>query len=262
MVLEGGYAFGQRRSLENTYSSIDQDWNTASLRWRYTDRGTFDGGLETMISATDYENQTRNDAESVSLGLFANWTPSDYTSFFGSIGIQEFQFDDSRSLNGSRNSSIYGALGISNQLNNEFRQTLSIGQGSQLSDLADYTENSYIRYGVDWDATDGTRLNGYLSYNRSKEGGEGRNERLDSIQVGLNLSQKLTEHLTLGLRANHSSYRSNLTNRDYSEWRAQTWLSWQVNRAFSITGSYEHWRAQGDAHFKENRLLLGTSLSF
>lgn len=259
-TLAAGYEIGRRESLEDEFSGIDYDWQSASLRLAQGDGAGIVYGIEGAASWADYADSSRNDLDSYSIGLFADWLLTDYTSIYGSVGYEEWQssgIDDS-----FEDSGFYVAAGIRNALNDRFNHQFSFGRNSSLSEFADLSQNDFLRYQLDWDITDTTRLSGVTSYAISEEMGNGRSERSKVLYAGAQLRQILSEHLTVGLSASHSDHDSNLAERDYYEQRGQGWLSWNLNPDVALTLSYEHWRASGDVHFEENRFLLSSSLSF
>ena len=260
--LELGYEYGVQSSFDSEFDDLDRDWQTAFGVLSVTDGSTLTGGIETRASWTTYDSDTRNDADTTSIGAFVQWIPSDYTNVQASLGIERWDIGESSRFPASTQNTFYGSIGISNQLNEDFRHTLSIGRSSSLSEFASFSQSNFVRYGFDWDLSDATRINGFASYARSAEKGGGRNEKLDSHSVGLTIQQRLSDYVTLGLKGSHQVYGSNLSGRSYSETRSQAWLTWYVNEALTLSASYEHWRGDGDIHFEDNRILLGTSISF
>lgn len=259
---EIGYQNGRRRAFDDRFSSIDYKWHSASARLALTDAGSYEMGVDASASWADYEDPSRNDSDSYSVGIFARLPLTDYTEIHWLAGIEDWNFQGSDRLPATDHQGFFGTLELSNQLNDVFRHSLSIARHSSLSEFSDYTIYEQLRYGFEYRILEGTRLNGAASFRRSSERGSGRSERRNSFHGELGIHQTLTPYVSVGAHASYSDHDSNLNDRSYSEQRGQAWLSWQINDRLSLTGSYEHWRSDGNVQFAENRALIGASFAF
>jgi len=95
-------------------------------QWRHPCRGTTGGGL------TSYTGNTYNDNQHASVGAFASFQISEYSSLKLSAGYVHYSFDPGGSLpNGDTLGAVYGDLTYSQRISALVSHSIALGRSLQ-----------------------------------------------------------------------------------------------------------------------------------
>ncbi len=264
--LAAGYDFFIARSLSEDYEFIDRDAHEFFLSPSYSPRQTWRVGVESGLSLVDYEEDVQNDVDSIFVGAFLDTPISHYTSVRVAGGYQSLDYA-SGGVNGDVEdySGAYGNIAISNQLNSEFRHTLTAGRETGLGVLSNFTIIDYVRYGFTIEPEDGSSFSAGVFYENENDSDAILSEDLTRTGVDAYYRRLLTRYLGVGLGGSYSQIDSDVSGRSYDQWTASADLSYSLTRRTTLSLIYRYWSVDAedeDQSFEQNRVTLGMNYAF
>lgn len=184
-------------SAENT-SDGSMDSFLTSLSCTLSD--SLGVGIEAGAEAAKSKGNVLNDGTTYHIGPVVNCELSQYLSVQASFGFQGGEYESTGSVKDSSTlSAYYASVGVANNLNSQFRHSLSFGQESQRGSFSNYTLSKYLRYQASWDLIQGVRLGASAAFQDIKESGGIFAEHFRNMSFGMYCGLNVTAHISFSL---------------------------------------------------------------
>ena len=166
-------------------------------------------GLDASASYIRYNDHTFNDAASVLVGPYIDWSITDSTRFYVEGGYQDYLDEGGGSIGsvGDQNS-YYVKSELDNRLTDYFNQRLSFSRTIEAGYTSQFYELLHVEYAADWKLTPSLIVDPVLFYEHYRTTG-GFNENCDRFGTDLGLRYILTPSVTVG-----ADYRYVLNSSD------------------------------------------------
>ena len=266
-------------AMESRFSQFDRTINSIQGAITYSPHGTWSTGLEFSLSRLEYDQQLLNDGSMKNLGVFfrTNLGKSTYLKVAG--GYQNFQFDNPILLAppavvdfNTDMEDYYFNLSISNQLNNRFSHTLSLGHESALNLTSNFVTASYINYGISMITSRGGRLSLstyfedatpsaiYLPPSPFASQGEVRQHGFDVYY-----SHQITSKIRMGTGYHYGRTDAKAPGNDFDQHAFNVDFNMALTAKSNVNFGYRYFTTDtvGVAQdFNQHRLILGFNYNF
>ncbi|MGK0184482.1 MAG: hypothetical protein ACI9R3_000248 [Verrucomicrobiales bacterium] len=263
LTIHGTVDVSRDESLSEEFDAINNDRLTSSAGLTFSPNGEYTLGFQGTWSQRDYDTDFNNDADVASVGLFAHSPISDFTRLEANAGYQTFDFSmDGASGDTDQLGDHYASLAIRNELNEIMTHSLLGGHGADFGALSNFESYDFVRYELNAEPLDGTSIDLAIGYRRNDESGL-RDAQDETLNASLHLSQRLTDHIVVGLNGAYSRNKANLEGRGFDEKRLQAYARLHLNESMNLNLSYQRRDVGGDVSgFVENGVVAGVSIDF
>lgn len=263
-------------ALGSGNGQFNRTMNSLHASLTYSPTATWILGTEGGVSLLNYKQPTLNDGVLFNWGAFVSVPLGKSTTVKLSGGVQIFKFDSPTVLPptgpGDPNdlSSYYYNLSFTNQLNNRFSHTLTIGHESSINLASNYVTSDFVNYGLSMIAWKGGRfsLSGYFENSKPSlinAAFPGTGNRLTQYGLDFYYTHQLTSKLRAG--AGYHYGRADSANRAQDS--DQHGFSFDLNYALSqkagLNLGYRYFLTdtRGVANDStQTRLILGINYNF
>ncbi|MDD2708148.1 MAG: hypothetical protein PHV34_09075 [Verrucomicrobiae bacterium] len=160
VILSAGYDHEMFKTLDDTYSYLDQDTDTFRVRAGYRAISPLVAGVQTSVSRTEYKQTFQNNSTSVSPGAYASIIASEYLQAEVDLSYQMSSFDTGGAVgDNSRFESLVFSAMIQNQLNRWMNHSLRAARYTPLGIGSNYTDIYEINYDASFDVVRDVSLN-------------------------------------------------------------------------------------------------------
>lgn len=263
LTIHGMVDLSRDEALSEEFDTINNDRLTSSAGLTLSPNGEYTLGVHGTWSQREYDTNFNNDADVASMGFFAHTPVSDYTRVEANGGYQTFDFStDGTSGDMEQLGDYYMSLAIRNELNDVMTHSILGGHGADFGSLSNFEAYDFVRYELNAEPMPGTSLDLALGYRWNDESGI-RDAQDETLNVSLHGSQRLTDHLVVGVRGAYTRNEANLEGRGYDEKRLQAYARLHLNEATSLNLSYQRWDvSRNQSGFVENGIVTGVSVDF
>jgi len=195
-----GYDHTNQIALNSSGKGLDQTTENffSSLSWRLSD--ALGVGLDAGLSTIKYTEDLLNNGTNYHFGPTFQLRLSNYLSMEGAFGYQGGVYDSNGQTGDSSNlGSYFFNVGFQNNLNLQFRHTLSFGHEAEQGVASNFTESNYIRYQASWDAIRKVNLSFFASFVDAAESGGVFAEHFRYYEFGLVTGFQLTQKIAVSL---------------------------------------------------------------
>jgi hypothetical protein len=234
VVVTVGYDHYNFISTTDTFEYLDRAAEMVNGSIAFTPNSTMAVGLEGAFVDTYYDQNTLNDSQSYSVGLFLETQVTSHVKFRIAGGYQNIDFDNTGIVNDPNDlEDFYANALLSHRVNSVLTHSISAGHETQLGINSNYVRLNYVRHNANWNILYHTLLSTELFYEDADDsGGAGpllvpgpggflfnpfQAEHLHRYGGALTLGYQLTQHVTLGFRYQYTHKESDLILRDYSQ---------------------------------------------
>jgi len=181
-------------TLDEASHSID----TVFVRPAYKIAPTVTVGLNASASYIQYDTSLFNDAASILVGPYVDWSITDATRLYVEGGYQDFLDEGGGSIgNVGDANSYYVKTELDNRLTDSFNQRLSLSRTIEAGYTSQYYELLHVEYAADWKLTPDFVFDPVFFYEHYTASG-GVSETGDRFGTDLGLRYILTPSITLG----------------------------------------------------------------
>jgi hypothetical protein len=205
--LTAGYNHYNLWVIGDTFSEASHSIDTVYLRPSYKVAPTATVGLDASYNYIQYDESTFNNASSVLVGPYLDWSITDSTRFYVEGGYQDY-LDEGGGDIGSvgDDNSYYVKTELDNRLTDSFNQRLSFSRTIETGYTSQFYELEHVEYAADWKMTPDLVFDPVLFYEHYNTSG-GVSETGDRFGTDLGMRYILTPSVTLG-----ADYRFILNN--------------------------------------------------
>ncbi len=205
-------------STNSDFDYLDRNAEDLTASISFAVSSTTGVGLESSYVYSYYDQNVLNDSQTYSIGAFVETQMTNYMKVRFAGGYQMINFDNTGSVNDSRDlRDFYANVLISHRLNSIVTQTLSAGHESQLGVNSNYITLNYVRHTVNWNILRNTLLSTEFFFEDADESGGFIDEHLHRYGGALTVGYQFTPHVTLGLRYQYTLKDSDVKDRDYTQ---------------------------------------------
>jgi hypothetical protein len=190
----------------------------------------------------------------------ANLTQQTSTKLKEDTTFNSRSFDRSGDMN-----DYYYNVVLTNQLNARIAQQLSFGHESSLNNTSNVVTADYVSYGIGIIAWRGSRFTVSGFYEKADESGGNLKEDTKQWGFDVNLTHRLSEHLTGAIGYHFGNTDSDLALRDYKQHAITANINYQLNTKWNVGLGYQWWHTDAEdptQTFTQNRIILSTNYNF
>jgi hypothetical protein len=260
----------------------------------YSPTGTWVAGVEGGITDLSYANQFNADGVLVNVGPFVVIPIGKTTYLRAAVGLQNFDYDalptntlfgnpfdqtpSGQALNSGDQSDLnemYYSITLTNRLNANVVQSLSVGHESSLNLTSNYVTADYVNYGVSFVAWKGSRIS--LSTYFENAVASGGVFAQDFVQYGgdLYISHRLSSTLLLGAGYHYGvtnpssqpqTVRTFVQDNDFTQQAFNLDFAYTLSKKATLTLGYRYFitdvKGADQLDFDQNRFVLGLNYNF
>lgn len=170
-ALSGGYDYQYVRSTSADFDNINHSAQLLFLRSTFAVRPNLKLGLEATAAFTTYEQDTLNNNDAYTAGLFGDYSPSEAMKISLRGGFSTYQFKgSSASVATSDQNGGYADLNFSHQITEAIAYSVNAGHSIQLGIQSDLTEITYVRPNISWAIIKDWDINTGFFYEHGNQG--------------------------------------------------------------------------------------------
>jgi hypothetical protein len=194
--------------IGNTFPEASHSIDTVFLRPSVKVGPAVTVGLDASASYIQYDTSEFDDAASILIGPYIDWSVTDATRFYVEGGYQDYLDEGGGEIGAPDKNSYYVKAEIDNRLTDSFNQRLSLSRTIEPGYTSAFYELIHLEYAADWKLTPSLVFDPVLFYEHYNTSG-GVSETGDRFGTDLGLRYILTPSVTLG-----ADYRFLLNNSD------------------------------------------------
>ena len=200
--------------IGNTFPEASHSIDTVFLRPSVKVGPAVTVGLDASASYIQYDTSVFDDAASILVGPYIDWSVTDATRFYVEGGYQDYLDEGGGEIGASDKNSYYIKSEIDNRLTDSFNQRLSLSRTIEAGYTSEYYELIHLEYAADWKMTPSLVFDPVLFYEHYNTSG-GVSETGDRFGTDLGLRYILTPSVTLGADYRFLLNNSNGPDTDY-----------------------------------------------
>lgn len=221
-TLSAGYDHENVLSTSAEFDSINHSSELLFVRPSLQINPKVRVGAESTATFTTYSQDTLNNNDAYTLGLFTDLNPGKAVAISARGGFTTYQFQQSStSVATSDQNSWYAGLTLSHQPFDHVSYSIDAGRQVQLGTQSDLTENWYVRPNITWNIIKDWDLGTGFFYEHGKQGvgniTGNLNETYDWYGGSLNLQHQLSQSFSVGLNYRLTFRSSDIPNNGYTQ---------------------------------------------
>lgn len=221
VTFTAGYSHYNLWTFDRDFESLERSTDTVYLRPSVQVGPGIRVGVNASASYVDFKEDIQNDGQTYFVGPFVEASITESTKVYLEAGWQQFNFDDSGTIQDSEDSSNFYVRGeIVNRLSEAFSHRLGLSKTTEVGFGSNFYDLWHVEYAANWKLTPDlivTPTAFYEYYETSDGDGTFRGEEAQRFGAGLGLRYILTPSVTLGLDYRFLVKDSNLDSASYKQ---------------------------------------------